>query len=363
MNKFDELKDLINQAKNQFRRTNILVTGKTGVGKSTLLNAIFGEDLAETGSGKPCTENIKEYAKEGFPIHLVDTRGLELANFNTIADDLVHEILNRRRSPNADDYIHIAWYCINYTSKRIEDAEFEFISKLSQEIPVIVILTQCIDTNLVFFNQVQDLCFTSADTICVLALPFQCPLGTVDSFGLRELIEKTMEKIPEAQKNAFVAAQIVDLSLKEREAKKFVAGAATAAATAGATPIPFSDAAVLAPIQIGMLASISFCMGLEMTTAFLSTLVSSTAGVVGATYAGRSIVSGLLKLIPGAGSIVGGAISAATAATLTTTMGLSYIKTLKYMIQNNLELTPDTISDLFIKILKKEDNLPQPPIE
>ena len=34
---------------------NIMLSGITGVGKSTLINAIFGEDLAETGVGAPLT--------------------------------------------------------------------------------------------------------------------------------------------------------------------------------------------------------------------------------------------------------------------------------------------------------------------
>lgn len=65
--------DLENMAK-----VNILVVGKTGVGKSTLINNIFREELAETGIGRPVTQHLKKISKEGLPINLYDTKGLEL---------------------------------------------------------------------------------------------------------------------------------------------------------------------------------------------------------------------------------------------------------------------------------------------
>jgi uncharacterized protein (DUF697 family) len=66
-----------------------------------------------------------------------------------------------------------------------------------------------------------------------------------------------------------------------------------------ASPIPFSDAALLVPIQIGMLTSITLIFGVPVSTAFVSTLVGSTITGAGATVAGRAIVANLLKFIPG----------------------------------------------------------------
>lgn len=352
MEKFDDINNIFEMAKEKFIRTNILVLGKTGVGKSTLINSIFGEDLAETGTGKPCTNNIKEYYKDGCPIHLIDTKGLELDSYDEILNDLLQEIRNRKRNPDSTNYIHIAWYCINYGSKRIEDGELRIIEKISSEVPLIVVLTQSIDSNLDFYNDINNLCYNYSDVIRILALPYVCPLGTIPAFGLKELVSKTAEKIPEAHKAAFIAAQKVDLDIKVKQSYKLVASAAAAAVATGATPIPFSDVAILAPIQIGMLASISIAMGLDLTKSFLSTIVSSAAGVVGASYAGKTIVAGLIKLIPGAGTIVGGVISGATAGALTTTMGYAYIKTIKYLIENNIEISPESISTTFVYQLK-----------
>ena len=43
---------------------NIIVAGKTGVGKSTLINSVFKEKLAETGMGKPVTTHMRKITKK-----------------------------------------------------------------------------------------------------------------------------------------------------------------------------------------------------------------------------------------------------------------------------------------------------------
>lgn len=62
------------------KKYNILVIGKTGVGKSSFINYFLGQDVAETGTGKPVTKpGFYEFsfAMEGFPVILYDSWGLE----------------------------------------------------------------------------------------------------------------------------------------------------------------------------------------------------------------------------------------------------------------------------------------------
>ena len=54
---------------------NIIVAGKTGVGKSTLINAVFRDKLAETGMGKPVTDHMRKISKKGIPLATYDTKG------------------------------------------------------------------------------------------------------------------------------------------------------------------------------------------------------------------------------------------------------------------------------------------------
>jgi uncharacterized protein (DUF697 family) len=101
----------------------------------------------------------------------------------------------------------------------------------------------------------------------------------------------------------------------------------------GLNPLPFADAALLVPLQVGMLAGISSVFGLPLTEAFLTTLVSSAVTGLGATFTGQSLVSGMLKLLPGAGTLVGGLISASVAASLTTLFGEAYVAVLARLMQ------------------------------
>ena len=158
--------------------------------------------------------------------------------------------------------------------------------------------------------------------------------------GLPELVDITMTLIPEGHKTAFVASQKVSLGLKQKRARAVIMAAATSAALVGAVPIPFADAALLVPIQVGMLAGVSACFGLTLDDAFFGTLISSVAGTVGATALGRVIVGSLFKLIPGVGSAAGGVITSATAATITTTLGETYLKVLSKMLEKSHGETP-----------------------
>ena len=68
----------INEGEKLLGHVNIIIAGKTGVGKSTLINAAFRDNLAETGMGMPVTQSSKIIESEGMPLRIYDTVGLEL---------------------------------------------------------------------------------------------------------------------------------------------------------------------------------------------------------------------------------------------------------------------------------------------
>ena len=74
----DELLNKTQTEVDKMQPLNVLVAGKTGSGKSTLINALFQKNLASTGAGLPITQQLVRITKEGVPLTLYDTKGLEL---------------------------------------------------------------------------------------------------------------------------------------------------------------------------------------------------------------------------------------------------------------------------------------------
>jgi len=110
------------------------------------------------------------------------------------------------------------------------------------------------------------------------------------------------------------------------KAENVVLGFVATTGATGAIPIPFADAPLIIGQQVAMMAAINTVFGLNVSKDVLKSLAIAALGVGGATVLGRTIVANLIKFIPLKGSLVGGAISAATAALITLALGKAYIR-------------------------------------
>jgi uncharacterized protein (DUF697 family)/GTPase SAR1 family protein len=331
----DAVKDALRDALKERGHVNILIAGRSGVGKSTLINAIFQGNFATTGQGRPVTKNTREIKKEGVPLSIFDTRGLEMADFSKTIGDVRSFVSERSRNSDPKQHIHVAWVCITEDLRRVEPAEEELVNMLAEHIPVIVVITKARNDD-GFRAKVQQILPHAKNVIRVLAIQEKLDGGFIlPPLNLRELVELTMEVIPEGLKRAFTAAQRVDINLKKTQSHAIVVSAAATAAGIAAAPIPFSDAIAIVPIQVAMLARISATFGLSIDQSFITTILGSIVTGSGGTLAGRAIVSGLIKFIPGIGSVVGGILAATTAAAITTAFGETYIAALEMLFIGN----------------------------
>ena len=325
---FGQFFDRIKEEERKMQTANLMVVGKTGVGKSTLINSVFREDLADTGIGTPVTQHLRRITKSGVPLTIYDTKGLELDKEiqQVIEKEILSEIDRLIRMNDKENFIHMIWYCINSTSRRIEDFEIEWIRAFSERIPVVVVLTQSIGKDYKALEKyIQDLNLPVKGVRSVLARDLEISDEFVlPAFGLKELVDMTFDCLPEAAHAAFINAQKVNIERKLESANRAIFPFVTAAFAEGFNPLPFADAALLVPTQLGMLARLTVLFGIPINKSFLTALLSGVLGTGGATAIGRTIVASIFKFVPGVGTFAGGAISGTTAAIITAALGLSY---------------------------------------
>jgi uncharacterized protein (DUF697 family)/GTPase SAR1 family protein len=296
---------------------NILITGQTGVGKSTLVNSIFRAELAEEGVGRPVTQRVQRHDALGVPVTIFDTPGIELGDAkDAVIADFKNSITASRKGAS-EGFIHIAWYCIDAGQARIQGYDVDVIRALADEVPVILVLTQCVDQDRVVALEAA----IAAEDLPIQGVPVRTlakvrRIGgqTIEPAGLEELVRRTEQILPKAVKGAFVNAQGVVIGLKVKYARAVVAASAAAAGAVGAAPIPVSDAVVLMPVQVGMLGGITAVFGIEMSAQTTTRLVVGLVGEGGVTQVGRQMAAGLLKVIPGVSVVNAGVASALTAA-------------------------------------------------
>ena len=324
MENFDVKKEFnskYEEARKKFgKRPNILVCGYTGSGKSSLVKAILGDIVPDSaiGDGAPRTMGYDCY--ENDLVKIWDSKGLELGETEREFTEQTRQFVrSQQENLNVDDHIHLVWYTIQGPGARVTDCDKNLIKNIFTTKNVIVVVTKIDITRP---NQKAAL----KEVIMDAGIPEERIIFSSDeeggAVGCKELMNLSYAMLPDAYKDAFMEAQRVDKEAKIQavyekagKAKAIIATATTATAGAGAVPIPLSDAAVIVPIQVTMIATLAGLYGLKEEA------IKQSALPFVARLAGVFLATSLLKLIPGLGS----AINATIAATLTGAMGL-YVK-------------------------------------
>jgi len=362
---------VINKLNNEYSKLselNIMVLGKTGVGKSTLINRIFGTKMVEAGTGKPVTSNILRVHQKGFPLVLYDTPGLELTGANAF-DSLSSQVTKLIKEYFTDkiegNEIHCILYCVSTASHRFEQAAADFLKEILENIkgynvPVIVVLTQSFSkmdaAQLKEVIEGEDLPIDAIVPVLADEYEFDEDI-TIPPYGIDTLTDTMANILPDAIKKTFIALEKANLDLKIKRARAVIASASIAAAATGAIPIPVADSAMLIPDQITMLVGITLAFGFPVTDNTLYSIVTGTIAALGPTVVGRSVKYSLWKFIPAAGQV----ISAASAATITESLGETYISILIKIHKGEIKIedltTPECkemMNEMFMRRVKTQ---------
>ena len=340
--------DAINNRIRNLNKLNIIVVGKSGVGKSTLINSLFRGNLTQTGLGRPVTDCIRKIEKADYPMAIYDTPGFELGKGqqNKVKDEILDLIEKGVASRDVNQAIHCMWYCINVGGNRtFDESEIAWLkdftkSNKTYQIPIIIVLTQACPKSKA--QQMKEL-VEKENLPVIKVIPVLAQDMNFDdeyiakAYGLDTLIDVMEQALPTELQDTLQNVQKASLEAKKKSAQKAVASAVALTFGEGFAPVPFADSALMIPTQVTMIATITAIFSVDVNKSVIRGFIGATLGSGIATVVGKTIATNLLKLMPGVGSIVGGVVSGATAGIITTALGETYIKLMEMMYRGDLK--------------------------
>jgi GTP-binding protein EngB required for normal cell division len=138
----------LQQRTSRTARFNLVTVGRTGAGKSALVNYILGKNVSKTGVGAPVTKpesglDCFEGVVGELPILVCDTKGLEVLERDHWLTTLKNELERRNAVTPVENWFHLLFYCINAASTRVEQFDVLVLNAFrAHKQPVVVVLTK-----------------------------------------------------------------------------------------------------------------------------------------------------------------------------------------------------------------------------
>ncbi len=316
---------------------NVLVIGNSGVGKSTLINAVLGNDVKEkalAGTGTSgTTKELKIYESDAIPFRIIDTIGFEPSIFKRHAAIKAVKKWSKEsaKDENSDKKINVIWFCVEGTSSKLFPESIKSLSKataLWKSVPVIVVITKSYsvpdrEANMQMvrsaFAAQKHYAKNLKGVIPVVAKTFTLnDTAFAAPEGISELIDATNAVMPEGIKAAAKDISAFKLNRKRALAQSVVGASTVGGATVGAVPIPIADAMILSPIEVLEINSIAKIYGIkdnEESKRFINSIVE-----VGTASAAAKAAISALKAIPGI-NLAAGVLNAVIAAGFVAAIG------------------------------------------
>ena len=348
------------------RPPRIFLIGRTGVGKSSLINALCGAYISKVSDTKSCTENAEIYEckdNERVLMEILDTRGI--AESKSLDDSISAEdmLINQINEFSPD----VTVLMLNCTHRDDVNSDVEFLKKVSKSyekinkmrLPIVVVINKCdemapsrfkspaeypenkikkINEMVQYYKEIIVKNGLKIDNIIPVSslIDWQTPDGMevdvenienlpqydIDNlqiafdgrYRIEELLNILEEAILdfEAQMGLRMASRLKEVV--DRFAKHLNTIFSGISATVALTPIPISDIYVLLIIQSVLVSLIASLSGRDISLETAKEFILSMGGVAGAGYTFRLIAQQASKFLnavwPGSGSAVSSGIAA-----------------------------------------------------
>ncbi len=312
---------------------NVLVLGNSGVGKSTLINAVIGDDIAKTSFGtRGTTEELAIYGSPSVPFRVIDSIGFEPSPIKSLR--AIHAVRKWSRlsaqEGNENSRINVIWFCVDGTAAKLfPETIHNFSNSIAmwKSVPIIAVITKSYSQadrtrNIEMVRQafrgqrvernLRAIVPVVAQTFVINETAFAPPEGIAD------LIDATMRAMPEGMQGGAYDLMQFKLTRKRVLAQGLIGASVAAGATVGAVPIPIADSLVLSPLELAELNGLARLYGIdkrEDAKQFLDSIVQvGTASVVA-----HSAISAI-KAIPGI-NIAASVLNAIVAASIIAALG------------------------------------------
>ena len=302
---------------------NVLVLGDSGVGKSTLINAVLGEHVTVTGYGSHGTTNRLEiFENEEIGFRLIDSVGFE------------PDFLKRRKAiakvrdwskaaakvGDANSEINVIWFCVDGTSRKLFPRSIDSLVKSAsvfKSVPVIVVITKSYSEtdraeNIEMVRSAFAKYRKKLNLVGIIPVVAEIYRLNDQAFaaqdGLDELIDTTVAVMPEG-----LAAASRDIAKYQNAQRNnyahAVVGASTAAGvTVGAVPIPFQDAVVLSGIEAAEVSALARIYGIKKSDRSQD-LIKKIVEIGTVSAVARAACGAIIDAVPVAGWIVNAAVA------------------------------------------------------